>query len=60
MQNTDENLKLHHQAVMHAYVCMLNQFGRVQHFGTLCTFVHDILQVRILEWVAVASFRGSC
>ena len=45
-------------------VCMLSRFTRVQLCDLFnCTppgsSVHGILQARILEWVAVPSFRGS-
>ena len=43
-----------------------SRFNRVQLFVTLWTVcslsgssVHGILQARILEWIAMASFRGS-
>ena len=48
---------------MHA--CTLSHFSHVQLFMTLWTHsppgpsVHGILQARILEWVAMASSRGS-
>ena len=47
-------------------VCVLSRFGCVQPFVTLWTVcsptgssVHGILQGRILEWIAMPSFRGS-
>ena len=47
-------------------MCVLSRFGCVQPFVTLWTVcsptgssVHGILQGRILERVAMASFRGS-
>ena len=45
--------------------CVLSLFSHVQFFVTLWTITHQasmsmgILQARILEWVAVPSFRGS-
>ena len=36
--------------------CVLNSFRSVQFFGSS---VHGILQVRILEWVAISFSRGS-
>ena len=44
--------------------CVLSPFSRVQLFATLWTgppgsSLHGILQVRILEWVAMPSSRGS-
>ena len=53
------------QLIVYVRVCALNCFSRVQPFVTLWTesppgsSVHGILQVRILEWVAIPSFRGS-
>ena len=48
------------------FPCMLSHFSRVQFFATLwydCSppgsSVHGILQVRILEWVAMPCFRQS-
>ena len=46
------------------HVGRLSRFRRVQLFATLWTiltgsFVHGILQARILEWVAMPSSRGS-
>ena len=47
-------------------VCMLSSFSHVQHFATFpreCSLadssVHEILQAKILEWVAMPSFRES-
>ena len=37
---------------------MLCRFSHVQLFATLWTVAHGILQARILEWVALPSFRG--
>ena len=45
--------------------CVLSRFSRVRLFATLWTAalqgssVHEILQVRILEWVAIPSSSGS-
>ena len=45
--------------------CVLSRFSRVQPFGTLWTVslqgssIHEILQARNLEWVAMPSSRGS-
>ena len=45
--------------------CVLSRFSRVQLLATLWpvsphgSFVHKILQARILEWVAISFSRGS-
>ena len=45
--------------------CMLSRFSHVQHYVTLWTVARqaplsmEILQARILEWVAMPSSRGS-
>ena len=45
--------------------CMLSRFSNVQHYVTLWTVARqaplsmEILQARILEWVAMPSSRGS-
>ena len=50
---------------MQACACMISHFGHVQLFMTLWTITlqaplfMEILQARILEWVAISSFRGS-
>ena len=52
---------------LHAlHACMLNHFSRVWFFVTLWTvcslpgsFIHGILQARILEWVGISSSWGS-
>ena len=52
---------------LHAlHACMLSRFSRVWLFATLWTvcslpgsFIHGVLQARILEWVAISSSWGS-
>ena len=49
----------------HMYACMLSHISCVRLFATLWTVAHraalpmEILEARILEWVAMPSSRGS-
>ena len=44
---------------IHMHACMLSRFSYIWLFVTLNSSVHEILQARILEWVAISSSRGS-
>ena len=61
-------MSLHHHTEyihIHTHVCMLSHFSHVRSghslwpYGLPGSSVHGILQVRILEWVAMLSSRGS-
>ena len=51
--------------MLYMCVCILNCFSHVQLFAHLWTVAHQIplsmgiLQARILEWVALPSYKGS-
>ena len=53
-------------AVKSLHVCVLSHSSCVRFFATPWTVsslpgssIHGIIQARILEWVAISSFRGS-